>query len=80
MAEQNNILLGLQCHSGTDRGLMLCIDCPYSIEEHCSQKLAFDAHVLLKAQTEQILRLEKYVPFLAAHDVLKMEENDAKVH
>ena len=53
-------------------------NCPYrDCETGCAVTLARDAIFLLKQQEKQLKEWEKHVPFLAAHEILKGDEDNA---
>ena len=56
--DREKILNALRCHANCDRGFD-CGDCAYIGNGDCLDLLAMDAFVLLKAQEEQIERLER---------------------
>ena len=54
-----------------------CQRCPYVKHTNCQDVMGCDALALLKEQEKQLKEWEKHVPFLAAHGLLKGEEEDA---
>lgn len=77
MPNREKVMRGLVHHSGEEIPIP-CDNCPYDDDEpYCSQRLAADALSLLKEQEKQLKEWEKHVPFLAAHGILKGDEDDA---
>ena len=58
-----------------------CLECPYYADQiahrDCVEWILRDALFLLKEQEKQLKEWEKHVPFLAAHGILKGDEDDA---
>ncbi len=79
MADFEKVTRGLaECIKGN---MSACLECPYYADQiaygDCMEWILRDALFLLKEQEKQLKEWEKHVPFLAAHGILKGDEDNA---
>ena len=85
MPDREKVIRGLEFHKKVWKNTLYynCEDefgirCPYEeCRPGCTAVLASDALALLKEQEKQLKEWEKHIPFLAAHGILKGDEDDA---
>ena len=79
MVDFEKVTRGLaECIKGNMSG---CLKCPYYEDQiahgDCMEWILRDSLFLLKEQEKQLKEWEKHVPFLAAHGILKGDEENA---
>lgn len=81
MTNREKVIRGLEACQVEENGyttLCKANGCPYNASStHCMTNLHKDALALLKEREKQLKEWEKHVPFLAAHGILKGDEDNA---